>query len=272
MIGRFELFIDLIWVGIIGNLAEHFGDQAFSVDSQFEIGRAIFEFMILFLIAWRIWKYLQEFMSKYRTNDIIERAFVVWVLILAMLYGNNAPYLLDEHERSNLTIVIYLVYKTSMLLIEAYYSFHLAHIRRRTFLQFALSFPTVALWIGAMFSNYPIRATLCFVAVCLEYWATALIETPLADRFLKDDRKEIFNVDHWVERIEDFFILILGEGVLSLIKGSPLGHGITVQAAAGILALLIYYVLSGLFFNGDSSRRYIHAVRRTWWRRVLWQL
>lgn len=70
--------------------------------------------------------------------------------------------------------------------------------------------------------------------------------------------------------IQDFFIIILGEGVLSLIKDSPLGRGITSQAGAGVLALMAYYVLSGFYFNGDQSRRYVHAVRRTWWRKFLW--
>ena len=89
---RFELFIDLIWVGMIGNLAAHFSDQAFTTESTFNIGEAVGEFIILFLIAWRMWKNLDEFMNKYHTNDFVERIFVIWALMLAMLYGNNAPY------------------------------------------------------------------------------------------------------------------------------------------------------------------------------------
>ena len=97
-----------------------------------------------------------------------------------------------------------------------------------------------------------------------------LMITPPVERFLKQDHLKNFDADHWVERIQDFYIIILGEGVLSLIKGSPLGHGITDQAGTGVCALLAYYVLSGFYFNGDQSRRYVHAVRRTWWRKLLW--
>ncbi|CAF9914625.1 MAG: hypothetical protein ALECFALPRED_009655 [Alectoria fallacina] len=85
LLGRFGLFIDLIWAGIISNLAQHFSDQAFGSDSTFGISEDVFEFIILFLIAWRIWKDLQESMSEYRTNDLMEPLFVVWILILAML-------------------------------------------------------------------------------------------------------------------------------------------------------------------------------------------
>lgn len=271
--GRFELFIDLIWVGIIGNLAEHFSDQAFNLEGEGNgVGFATWEFVCLFLIAWRIWKFLQEFMSKYRTNDVLERSFVTWSLILAMLYGNNAPFFLVTKYHSNVAGALYLTFKGGILLIESYYSFHLPHIRRRVFLQTALGVPLLALWIPAFYHHYPIKTGLVYAAVVLEYWVAAIIETPLAERFLKDDRKEILNTDHWVERIQDFYIIILGEGVLNLIRGSPLGHGISSQAGAGVAALLIFYVLSGTFFNGDSSRRYVHAVRRAWWRKVLWLL
>ena len=56
VVGRFELFIDLIWVGIISNLAQHFSDQAFGSDSTFHIGADVFEFIVLFMIAWHIGK------------------------------------------------------------------------------------------------------------------------------------------------------------------------------------------------------------------------
>ena len=264
------MFIDLLWVGIIGNLADHFSEQAYSPESHYQVGRVIFDFIILFLLAWRIWKSLQDFMSKYRTNDVIERLFVVWALVLAMGYGNNAIYVFDDEHASSLAISIYLVFKGSLLVIEAYYSLHIAHIRRRVMLQAMLSMPALAFWIASYWFEYPTRAVLIFIAVIVEYWTSAVIETPLADRFIRDKRKEILNTDHWVERLQDFYIIILGEGVLNLIRGSPLGEGITPKAGAGVSVLWLYYVISCLFFNGDSSRRYIHATQRTWWRKVIW--
>ena len=270
--GRFELLIDLIWAAIIGNLAEHFSEQAFNLETGENIGRATQEFIVLFLIAWRFWKYLQEFMGKYRTNDLAERTFVMWALILALLYGNNAPYLLAKEDSSNMAIIIYLVFRVSLLAVEATYAYYIPHIRRRVILQTALSFPLLGLWIPATIYVAPTRTGLAWAAGASEYWVAAIIETPLANRFLKDDRKEVFNTDHWIERIQDFFIIVLGENILSLIKGSPLGRGVSGQATTGVFALLSYYYISGLFFNGDSSRRYIHAVRRTWWRKVFWLL
>ena len=270
MTGRFELFIDLIWVGIVGNIADHFSEQAYGPESVNSTGRAIFEFIVLFLLAWRFWMYLQQFMSKYHTHDVLESVWIIWALILAMMYGNNAPYLFDNDVRYSLAISLYLVFKASLLVIEAYYSLHLPHLRKRVILQTALSMPLLGLWLPAYWFYYPTKAALIFCAVTLEYWAAAVLDVPWAQRFLQDDRKEIINWDHWIERLQDFYIIILGDGVLLLVKGSPLGSGITAEAGAGVSALWVYYVLSCLFFNGDLSRRYVHAVRRTWWRGILW--
>ena len=268
--GRFELFIDLIWVGIISNLAEHFSDQAFQSESTFSIGDAVLEFIILFLIAWRIWKDLQEFMGKYHTNDLVERLFVIWIIILATLYGNNAPYLLDAREPSNVTVVIFLVILASFIVLESAYSVFIPSLRRELALRLVAAGITMSLWIPATFVHYPIRAGLIFAAIVTEYLTAAFVATPLAERILKQQRLNNLDMDHWVERVQDFYIIILGEGVLSLIKGSPLGKGITDQAGTGVLALVAYYVLSAFYFNGDQSRRYVHAVRRTWWRKALW--
>ena len=269
-LGRFELFIDLIWVGIISNLAEHFSDQVFQSESTFSVEDAVFEFIILFLIAWRIWKDLQEFMGRYHTNDLVERLFVTWIIILATLYGNNAPYLLDAREPSNVTVVIFLVILASFIVLESAYSVFIPSLRRELALRLAAAALTMSLWIPATFVHYPIRAGLIFAAIVTEYLTSAFVATPLAERILKQQRLNNLDMDHWVERVQDFYIIILGEGVLSLIKGSPLGNGITDQAGTGVLALVAYYVLSAFYFNGDQSRRYVHAVRRTWWRKVLW--
>ena len=272
IVGRFELFIDLIWVGIISNLAENFSDHAFGTDSKLTIGEDIIEFAILFLVAWRVWKDLQMFMTKYHTNDLVQRFFVVWIIILAMLYGNNAPYLFDPVDPSNLAIIIYLVILGSFIVVETAYSIYIPSLRREMIFRAAFMAFVLPLWISATFFIYPLRFGLIFAAIIVEALTTTLIVTPPVERLLKQEHMEHFDADHWVERVQDFFIIILGEGVMSLIKGSPLGRGITDQAGIGVLALVGYYVLSGFYFNGDQSRRYVHAVRRTWWRKFLWLL
>ena len=209
-------------------------------------------------------------MSKYHTNDLVERLFVLWIIILAMLYGNNAPYLLSLRDSSNVAIIIVLVVLGSFIVIQTAYSVYIPSLRREIALRVALTAFPLPLWISAIFVANPRKAALVVAAIAVEYFTAASMVTPPAERLLKQDHSENLDADHWVERIQDFFIIILGEGVMSLIKGSPLGRGISDQAWTGVLTLVAYYVLSGFYFNGDQSRRYVHAVRRTWWRKLLW--
>lgn len=226
-------------------------------------------------MAWRFWKYLQDFIAKYDTDDLVERAFVVWALILAMLWGNNATFLFKPDSQSNFAIGIYLVWRGSVLLCEAYYAFFIHQIRDRIILQKLVIISVLPLWIVAEFYGIEVKSGLGFAAVVVEAMAQTLIDSPfVVDRFLHaDDRDDSFNADHWIERISGFYIIILGEGVLSLIRGSPLEEGITLHADGSVLALIAYYVLCGFYFNGDQSKRRIHAAKRaTWWRKSLWLL
>lgn len=271
---RFELFIDLIWVGIVGNLAEHYSEQAFGAESRYTIGDAFGEFTILFLIAIRMWKNLQVFMTKYHTNDLVERFFVVTYLILAMLYGNNAPYILDTDHPSSTGIVVYLISQVSISLIESIYSLFLPHLRPGILIRVAfVGFPALPFFIVSCFYGRTTRSTLMAIGVILQFVFAAVIETPLFEHWLRQERSaHPWDAGHWIDRIRDFFMIILGEGVLNLIRGSPLGVGLSAKAGAGILGLSQYYMLSALFFNADGSRTYIHALRRTYWRKSLFML
>ncbi|KAL8836301.1 MAG: hypothetical protein Q9170_002974 [Blastenia crenularia] len=269
---RFELFIDLIWVGIIGNLADSFRDEAFSEDSGVSVGRALGNFVLLFVTAWRLWKFLQIFMSKYHTNDLVERWFVVWILILALLFGNDAPFLLIAgEEQSNLAIIVYLAARGSFFIIEAVYSLYIPWLRRGMLIRTITASTLAAIWIGMIFVPKDRQIYTLVAVTILEVLLEVAYDAPLLSHYLREERAKPPNADHWIERIREFFVIILGEGVLNLIRGSPLGHGLTPTSGNGISVLIIYYTLNGFYFSGDQSRRYIHAVKRAWWRGQVWQ-
>jgi low temperature requirement protein LtrA len=58
--GRVDLFIDLIWVGIIANISASFGEQAFGENTGLSIGEAVGEFCLLFVPIWRLWYVLMK--------------------------------------------------------------------------------------------------------------------------------------------------------------------------------------------------------------------
>lgn len=61
---RIDLFVDLVWVGIIANLSGTFGEQAFS-DSGVSINTAVGEFVLLFFPIWKVWDDLRSYTSHY---------------------------------------------------------------------------------------------------------------------------------------------------------------------------------------------------------------
>jgi len=90
-----------------------------------------------------------------------------------------------------------------------------------------------------------------------------LIESPLGQRFLKSKGRKAIDADHFTDRYQSFFLIIVGEGVFLIIKNGPLGYGVTDRYGAGANALIIYYLLAMIYFNGDQSKRYIHSIKRT---------
>ena len=271
---RFELFIDLTWAGIIANIAEDFSHGAFEPESTISIGRAFTASIVLTLIAWRLWKFLQVFMSTYATNDIIERAFVVWFLILALIYGNNAPYFFAEKDQTDTAVIVYLIAKGSLLCLETAYAFFIPGLRKSVLLRWILTGPLSAFWIACFFVGYPTKAGFAITAVTLEFIAASIMTSPWLGHHFKlgGELHPEIDVDHWVERLRDFFIIILGEGVVNFIRNSPLGPGVTWKMGTGIIALAIFYFLVNIYFNGDQSRNYVHAVKRAWWRTDIWLL
>jgi low temperature requirement protein LtrA len=96
--------------------------------------------------------------------------------------------------------------------------------------------------------------------------------SPLSDRLLSGGWERSLNINHYVERMQGFFIIILGEGVFRLIEGSPSGVGLNPATGTILLALLLYYVLHWLYFNGDQSKQFVHALRRTWYKPFIWKM
>jgi hypothetical protein len=82
--------------------------------------------------------------------------------------------------------------------------------------------------------------------------------------------QKALDTQHYQSRLSSFFIIILGEGVLQLVKNGPLGRGLSGTTGDMTLALLIYYEFSFLYFNRDGSLKFIPAVRKRGPRMMAW--
>jgi low temperature requirement protein LtrA len=263
-----------VWVGIIANLSHTYSTLAFT-DNGLSPGIAFLEFLLLFIPIWRVWDHLRSFSSNFYNDDVFQRQFICWILIVAIVYGINAPFAFSpDGGATSLTVLIttYLVAKASFLFAQATQAFFMPFLRRQFLIQVAATLVTSALWIPAIWVSYPSKIILLILANALEHPFDVLMASPLGDRLLTDGWKRNIHVGHYIERYEEFFIVILGEGVFRLIEGSPSGMGVNQTTGTVIIVLLFFLVIHWLYFNGDHSKRYIHALKRTWWRPMLWQM
>jgi len=206
---------------------------------------------------------------------LLDRNFIIWILILSVLYGVNAPFAFtasDEGNSLKLLIAIYLIARASFLGAYLIQSIFMPFLWRQFVFQAVSTVFTSSLWIAAIFVPYPGTIALLIVANGLEQPLEFFFASPLGDKLLSGGWKRTNNVDRYVERHEGFFIIILGEGVFRLIESSPSGMGINSNTGTVLTALLLYYILHWIYFNGDQTKSFVHAVRRTWWKPFLWKL
>lgn len=262
-----------MWIGIVANLSATFGRQAFT-DSDVGIGPALGEFLLLFIPIWRVWDHLRAFCINFFVDDVLQRNFIVWVLLLSVLYGINAPNAFaPSGEKDSLTILIgiYLVTRASFLVANATQAYFLPFLRRQFLFKFFSTLISGSLWIAVIYVDYPAKIGLLVVANLVEHPADVFLASPVADKCLTPGWQRATHIDHYVNRHEGFFIIILGEGVFRLIEGSPSGFGLNSGTGTVLVALLMYYMLHWLYFNGDHTKQYVHALRRTWWKPIVWQ-
>lgn len=270
MIERLDLFIDLLWVGIISNISEHFFEQSFS--GGVESGRALIEFFLLFLPAWGIWSELQMFLSSYYMDDFAQRLIVMWILILGLFWGNNAPYILGTNETVSWFISVYIIATLSLRLVELLYSIWLPWLRRIWLWRAILTLPVTGFWLAAIFTKHDIQLGMIFATIAFERAWIFLEASPIGDRLWGGNNhiRKYHDYKHTIKRFESFFIITLGEGVFLLVRGSPLGSGFNQHASRGVWALMIYYLVHWTYFYGDHTRTLVHPVYRRWYLRVAW--
>lgn len=264
-----NLFIDLLWVGIVSNISYNFVTTAFQPGGSW--GYALLEFAVLFRTAFSFWSYIRKFLNNFFNKDFTQSVFLTWVLVLALFFGNQTSYFLDPAGGTWL-IATFLTAKASFILIEAFYCVYIPSLRREFLLTFLISIPVAALWGASIAVAWPVQAALILPAVLFESVVASIITLPLGDWFLRGAPKKALDPDNFVDRLQGFFIIVLGEGVYALVSGNDWGVGLSAQVVFAIEALIVYYSLFWLFFTGDQTKTYIHAIYRNRYMSLAFQL
>lgn len=191
--------------------------------------------------------------------------------MLSVYFGNQLAYFAEDYDHVKITlIIIYIIIRNSFVFMEIFYSFWIPWIRKLILVNVLLATPATGLWIAAIFADGPKALGPALAAIMVEYLAPLILETRLGPKMLPHDYRKDVDPIHLRGRMGNFLIITIGEGVLMLVRGGPLGESFSDVRALAVWALLIYFLLAYLYFYRDGSVRFVPAVRRRGWRIVLW--
>jgi low temperature requirement protein LtrA len=267
-VGSFELFVDLLYVGIIGII----GDKAVKDPT----GKALLEYSITFLIGWKIWSDLTMIINWFEMNDIFGRVAVL--LYLSCLFGFtvNMAYAFD----TTYTVMI-AFYMAERLYAGCYFLFTAVMVPtiKGTLLYHVLVIIiSAALWIASIHIPYPRYLPLIFIALIFDMfgwltliWVLRLVRNTKSKFYHKYfDFWPAINIEHRTERNNAFVGLVFGYSVLTILYQNRSSTGINAFFGKGILGLVQAFAFNWIYFEIDHYNLHVHAVRRHWLSSSLW--
>ncbi|KAM5357145.1 hypothetical protein ACJZ2D_016567 [Fusarium nematophilum] len=257
--GRFELFLDLLYVAIVANFSDELAEHP--------DGAHLAKYVLVFAPAWHIWADLREIMNAYYTDDLLQRLVVLWVMALLVLYANNANAADEDMSALRTAAGAYVAARFTTMLVFLITSFAAYQHRVQARIMAGFMAVGLVLTLPLFFEGVSIHAKAAVVAVAIFYqeatWALTL--SPWIKRRLKLTYSTAADIAHEVDRMAAFFIIILGEFVYSIIVGNKTGIGITSGYAKAVCTLVIAFVLNWVYSSGDGSIQATHPIRRSAW-------
>lgn len=251
----FELFFDLLYVGIVSNLAEAAIEEA--------TGASLGKYVLLFMGAWQIWSDMREFMDYYYNNDVSQKLYVLWIMVLLVVYANNANYVLESKQMTGLVVGTYIIARFSAFLLTFVYTFFVDEHRRQ--MRWFILFSSVSLLMAGFIIIAPLHGKIAIAAVCFGYDVIIYTITfhPWFKKTIRADYSTAINIEHEVERHGAFVVIALGEYLYTIVSSSPAEMGFNERTARAICVLVTAYCLCWFYFRGEGSSKAVHALRRS---------
>ena len=262
-VASFELFVDLLYVGIIAII----GDTAAENASRF----GFLQFLVTFILSWKMWNDFTLSVSWFETDDIAQRIAVLFVMIC--LFG----YTLNIVEAFESTWTQLVAFYLAQKLFNCFYYLHVAYLLPMVrgsmiFYAVAILIPT-ALWIGSVHLEYPDRLALVWIAIPIDLFgqlSMVLFTRPkwksfpnfkaLCDRWF--DFYPAVNIEHKTERTNAFVTLVFGYSVVALLYQNKAAFGINAFFGKAILGLIQAFSFNWIYFEIDACNIHTHAIRR----------
>lgn len=295
----FELFLDLLYVGILAINGDHAAEDP--------TGYELLRFAITFIMSWKIWSDVALIISWFKTDDIIQRVSVLFIMacllgsvsFLALevprlprifnpvlnIFGHSSTPLLtgprlttnmlDAFQSTYSQLVAF--YLAARLFMGSYcfiVSFLVPMVRGMMILQTIVVLIPSALWIGSIYVEMPNRLALIWLAIFMDLTLlmTGIIFVQQSKRISKSLGEflgrafEFFpatNIEHRTERTNAFVTLVFGYSVVAVIYQSAASFGLNAFFGKAVLGLFQAFCFNWIYFELDGAELFQHAIRRS---------
>ncbi|KAF2721882.1 hypothetical protein K431DRAFT_65128 [Polychaeton citri CBS 116435] len=268
----FELFIDLLYVGIIAIN----GDAA----SEDPTGLSLLRFVITFTLSWKIWNDMALIISWFETDDIFQRVSILFLLACLFGYTTNITHAF-EHTYATL-IGFYLAARMFMVCYLLLVAWLVKMVRPIMIMYAASGLVGAALWIGSIHLEWPNQLALIWIAIAVDlagpifFFVSRLVALTMGKDMLRrfDKVFEFYpaiNIEHRTERTGAFVTLVFGYTVVAILYQSA-RNGIDAFFGKAILGLIQCFFYNWLYFEIDASNLVSHAIRRAKFSAFAWAM
>lgn len=279
-VASFELFIDLLYVGVIAAI----GDTA----SESATGASLLHYLITYTMSARMWADITNMTNWFETGDVVQRLSILVFLLCLLGFTVNIA---NAFESSYTAMVAF--YLGERLVQGAYFLWVAAlvpTIRGVMICQGVLILITTAMWIASVHIEYPARFGLMIPTVIIDIFGSMAITFVMramqqfnvsesSKRFASFMRRlathfefyPAFNIEHRVERNNTFIALVFGYSVLAILYQNRF----SVFASNSIfgkacLSLIQAFCFNWMYFEIDLLNMQVHAIRRHYFSAWIW--
>ncbi|KAJ8101951.1 bacterial low temperature requirement A protein-domain-containing protein [Lipomyces tetrasporus] len=262
--GRFELFLDLLYVAILANFAENLAEHVSGVN--------LVKYILILAPTWHVWSDLRELMNSFYTDDLAQRVLILWIMALLVMYGNNAVLVDEDISAMRTTVGVYMVARLSTTTTHLLYSFSSYHHRAQQRLWFWFTVVGLSIYIPLFVESISLRSKIAVasVGIIFEECAWVFCYSPASKKFLGARYTTAVDIAHEVDRFAAFFIIVLGEFLYSIVVGSPAAIGFNDRLLRAIWTLIIAFCLNWLYVHNDGAVKGVHPIRHNIYGAFLW--
>lgn len=263
--GIFELFLDLLYVATLALFSKGV--------SEHPDGLHIAKFVIIFFHAYQIWSYLREIFDSYYTDDILQRALILFCMCCMIVFANNASQIGTEEDAKEsayyTAVASYLLIHGVLIIFWFFTSLFICEHYVRMRILGVFNIASFALRCGLLGAkSWQLRVGLACAALGVELFFWIYIYSPMFEHHHETDFSTAVNIEHTSDRMTALYIIVLGEFLNSAILNAPAGFGIHPSAGKAILVCIIAFSLNWLYVHNDGTIVNTHAIRRSAWSAV----